>query len=72
MVIRLLAKELFPCDSDRIIFCLGGGYCKNGNREDVDKQQSEKGVVLDYASYMSLAGEFGKRTRSDCADRPKI
>ncbi|KAK4411784.1 putative pentatricopeptide repeat-containing protein [Sesamum angolense] len=36
------------------------GYCKNGNREDVSNLRSAKGLILDYASYMSLIGSLRK------------
>ncbi|KAJ0099059.1 hypothetical protein Patl1_21166 [Pistacia atlantica] len=33
------------------------GHCKHGNSEDFDKLRSEKGLVLDYASYTSLVNK---------------
>ncbi|KAJ0042153.1 hypothetical protein Pint_18527 [Pistacia integerrima] len=36
------------------------GHCKHGNSEDFDKLRSEKGLVLDYASYTSLVNKTFK------------
>ncbi|KAK9904609.1 hypothetical protein M0R45_000571 [Rubus argutus] len=40
------------------------GHCKHGNPDDFEKLWSEKGLVLNYASYNSLISELNKSLKN--------